>query len=110
MSKYLCTVTHYSKGLMERGTIRDFDEAPNKYWEPLEANPDPDFWSDSKDLLMQKDWKLSELKNFMDEEFGIDLSGKKLTKEQAVDKVIYARENHIDPDEAGVMSPELYEE
>jgi hypothetical protein len=46
---------------------------------------------------MEKEWKLSDLRDFMAEEFKRkrELTGG-LTKQEAIEKLLYARENHIE--------------
>ena len=106
--KYICITKHYKRRLWEKETIQEFDEDPGNHWEPMEKNLEPSFGSDPRHVLMEKDWKLSDLKDYMSDEFGTDIRGK-ISKEAAVDKLIYARENHIDP-KAAVVAPEVQEE
>ena len=102
--KYICTNTHFQGRHYIRESVHEFADPPeNPYWECLEVNQEADFGGDSKEVLMEKTFKLADLKDFVSVNFGVALKGK-LSKEQAIDKLVYARENHVEP-ETAVVSP-----
>ncbi len=79
--------------LFEIDEIGEFEEDPGKHFQALEelVSEPPNFESDTKEVLMEKKWKGSDLVSFMKEKFnqGIPVTN----KSEMIDKLLYARDN-----------------
>jgi len=102
MSKFLCIRTCYTPHeqsppkpkYFKAGEYYDFDEQPPAHFESLESNSEEpaNFETDSAELLLDKKWTLITFKKYMVETYDLDMP-KKLSKQKAVEKLMYAREN-----------------